>query len=61
MKDKIIMLIIGALLGAVIATGAFLIYSKSSCNNEQMPQGNPPSIPSGQSNEQREKPSDNNN
>lgn len=69
MKDKIILFIIGVLVGAVISTGAFYVYSKStSCNNssntqQQMPGGNPPSMPSGQQGENGqppEKPSDNN-
>lgn len=45
MKEKIIIFVIGILLGAVIATGAFYIYSKS---NNQMNGGTPPDMPSGQ-------------
>lgn len=54
MKDKIIMLVIGLLVGAVIATGAFYVYSKSTtCNNtnntqQQMNGSQPPELPSGQ-------------
>lgn len=54
MKDKIMIFVIGFLAGAVVATGAFLIYTKvnnsSSCNNqsERMNGGNPPEMPNGQ-------------
>ncbi len=51
MKDKIILFVIGVLVGAVIATGAFLVYSNFSCNNDnrdmQMRDGNPPGESSG--------------
>ena len=59
MKDKIMMLIIGILLGAVIASGCFYIYSNSKkcdCTNSnssnsnsqsQMPNGQPPEKPDG--------------
>lgn len=59
MKDKIMMLIIGVLLGAVIASGYFYIYSNSKkcdCTNSnssnsnsqsQMPYGQPPEKPDG--------------
>ncbi len=46
MKDKILLLIIGVLIGAIISTGAFLVYIKSSsneCSNQGMG-GNPPSM-----------------
>ncbi len=61
MKDKIIMFVIGILVGAIIATGAFFIYSKSitcNTNNSQMqnPLGNPPSMPNGQNGENNEPP-----
>jgi len=42
MKDKILLFIIGVLVGAVVATGAFFIYTKvstSNVNNHQMPGG----------------------
>ena len=48
MKEKILPFIIGLLLGAILATGGFLIYSKSvGSNNQNIPQmndgmGNPP-------------------
>ncbi len=54
MKDKIMLFIMGVLVGAVIATGAFFAYTKiNSSNNGGMtgPIGNPPSMPSGQSGE----------
>ncbi|MBR1386507.1 MAG: hypothetical protein IJ568_06725 [Bacilli bacterium] len=69
MKDKIMMFIIGLLVGAVISTGAFYVYTttNSSCNcnnqNSQMNVGQPPEMPSGQQGENGqppEKPSDNN-
>jgi hypothetical protein len=53
MKDKIILFIIGVLVGAIISTGAFFVYTKATttCNNNSqmgMPGGNPPSMPNGQ-------------
>ena len=52
MKDKILLFIIGVLVGAVISTGAFYVYTTtSSSNNNQsmgMPGGTPPSMPNGQ-------------
>ena len=55
MKDKILLFVIGVLVGAAIATGAFLVYTKTAttCNtnsNNQMgmPGGNPPSMQDGQ-------------
>ncbi len=62
MKEKILPFIIGLLLGAILATGGFLIYSKSvSSNNQNMPQmnnrmGNPPDKPTGEMGEPPEKP-----
>ena len=39
MKDKIMFLIIGILIGAIIATSVFLIYNKTiSNNNENSPE-----------------------
>lgn len=54
-KEKIILFVIGVLVGAVISTAAFFVYTKtlgtSSSNNgpsfEQMPGGTPPEMPSG--------------
>ena len=44
MKDKILLFVIGVLVGAVIVTGAFFIYTKSSCSSNNGPGGNPPSM-----------------
>lgn len=69
MKDKIVLFVIGVLVGAVISTGAFYIYTttNSSCNcNNQNTQTNgaqPPEKPSGQQGENGqppEKPSNDN-
>lgn len=69
MKDKIILFVIGVLVGAVISTGAFYVYTttNSSCNcnnqNTQMNGGQPPEMPSGQQGENGqppEKPSNDN-
>ena len=38
MRDKIMFLIIGILIGAIIATGGFLIYNKSLSNNVSQPE-----------------------
>ena len=42
MKEKILLFIIGVLVGGIIATGAFYVYSKSTsnCSNEVAEQGN---------------------
>ena len=57
-KEKILLFIIGVLVGAVISTAAFLVYTKtlgtSSSTNDssrQMPGGTPPEMPSGQNNQ----------
>ena len=69
MKDKIMVFIIGLLVGAVISTGSFYIYSitagKCDCSsqNTQMNGGQPPEKPSGQQGENGqppEKPSNDN-
>ena len=75
-KEKIILFIIGVLVGAVISTAAFFVYAKtlgtgsatSGSSSQQMPGGStPPEMPSGEngSNGQGgtppEKPSDENN
>ncbi|MBR3523673.1 MAG: hypothetical protein IKN87_03205 [Bacilli bacterium] len=69
MKDKIMLFVIGVLVGAVISTGAFYIYTTTNCScncnnqNTQMNGGQPPEMPSGQQGENGqppEKPSDNN-
>ena len=75
-KEKIILFVIGVLVGAVISTAAFFVYAKtlgtsssaSDSSSQQMPGGGtPPEMPSGEngSNGQGgtppEKPSDENN
>ena len=65
MKDKIIIFIIGLLVGAVISTGIFYIYTtNSSCNNINQNTGInggvPPEMSNGQNGQPPEKPSDNN-
>lgn len=74
-KEKIILFVIGVLVGAVISTAAFFVYAKtlgtssntSGSSSQQMPGGTPPEMPSGEngSNSQGgtppEKPSDGNN
>lgn len=68
MKDKIMLFVIGVLVGAVISTGAFYVYTttNSSCNcnnqNTQMNNGEqPPEKPDGDNGSQPpEKPSDDN-
>ena len=59
MKNKIMIFIIGLLVGAVIASGAFYIYSRNNtCSNSpQMNGGQPPEIPSGQNGQPPEMPS----
>lgn len=74
-KEKIILFVIGVLVGAVISTAAFFVYTKtlgtsnnaSGSSSQQMPGGGtPPEMPSGEngSNGQGgtppEKPSDDN-
>ena len=63
MKDKILLFVIGVLVGAVISTGAFFVYAKATttCNtnsNNQMlmPGGNPPSMQNGQSGQNGQPP-----
>lgn len=55
MKEKIMLFVIGVLVGAVISTGTFFIYTKAvKCNNQphmQMRGGTPPSMPNGQNND----------
>lgn len=57
-KEKILLFIIGVLVGAVISTAAFLVYTKtlgtSSNTNDssrQMPGGTPPEMPNGENNQ----------
>lgn len=45
MKEKILPFIIGVLVGAIIATGGYYLYSKSTASNKGgMPNGNPPEM-----------------
>ena len=56
LKEKIILFIIGVLVGAIISTVAFFVYTKtlgtgsitSGSSSRQMPGGTPPEMPSGQ-------------
>lgn len=55
MKDKILIFIIGVLLGSIISTGAIYIYtvannSNNSNNQTQMNGGQPPEMNNGQQN-----------
>ena len=59
LKEKIILFVIGVLVGAVISTAAFFVYTKtlgtgnttSSSSSQQMPGGGtPPEKPSGENN-----------
>ncbi len=64
MKDKILLFIIGVLVGAIISTGAFFVYTKTTTNNTnnsqmQMPGGTPPSMSGGNETGQRPERPDN--
>ena len=73
MKDKILVFIIGLLVGAIITAAGFLVYQKVSQNNNQMPGGNgmkmmeqfdgqtPPDMPNGSDNGNRQAPPSMNN
>ena len=66
MKDKIFMFIIGALVGAIVATGAFYIYTSTTkttdCSSEErFKGGEPPEMPSGENGQPPEIPSESNN
>ena len=67
MKDKFILFVIGLLLGAVISTGAFYVYTTTanSCNcgnqNTQMNGGSPPEMPNGENGQPPEMPNNNTN
>ena len=73
MKDKILIFIIGLLVGAVITASGFLIYQNNNKNTNQMPNqgqmqmmekpdGEPPEKPSGSENDSnRPEPPSNNN
>ena len=63
MKDKILLFVIGVLVGAIISTGAFFVYTKAtttwdtnSNNQIGMPGGNPPSMQDGQSGQNGQTP-----
>ena len=64
MKDKILLFVIGVLVGAIISTGAFFVYTKTAttCNSNNnnnrigMPGENPPSMQNGQSERSGEPP-----
>jgi hypothetical protein len=67
MKDKILLFIIGVLVGAVISTGAFFVYTKLTINNStsqqtqmQMPGGNMQGMPSGENGQPPERPGETN-
>ena len=66
MKDKMILFIIGLLVGAIISTGTFYAYmminNSSNCSNQptQMSGGNPPSMPNGENGQPPEMPNGNN-
>lgn len=73
-KEKIILFVIGVLVGAVISTAAFFVYTKTlgtsgdtnGMSSQQMPGSTPPEVPSGDSSSNGqggtppEMPSDNN-
>ena len=73
MKDKVLVFIIGLLVGAVITVSGFLIYQNNNKNTNQMPNqgqmqmmekpdGEPPEKPSGSENDSnRPEPPSNNN
>ena len=58
-KEKIILFVIGVLIGAVISTAAFFVYTKTlgnssndtSSSSQQMSGGTPPEMPSGENSE----------
>ena len=60
-KEKIIIFVIGLLVGAIIASGIFLIYTKTNstnceAQNTQMNGETPPEMPSGENGQPPEKP-----
>ena len=61
MKDKIIIFIIGFLIGAVLATGIFYLVSKNSNNGPQGNGGTPPQMTNGENGTPPEPPSGTNN
>lgn len=67
MKDKIIIFIIGLLLGAIISTGSIYFYTvATNATNHNQPQmqapgGTPPEMPNGQNNNGGQPPEMSNN
>ena len=60
MKEKILIFVIGILLGAVIATGTFYVYNKTIVNNNCNTNNvQPPEMPNGQVGEPPEMPNNN--
>ena len=57
MKEKIVIFVIGLLLGSVISTGAFLVYTKTSHSHNQghqqmqLPNGSPPMMQNNKGNQ----------
>ncbi len=62
MKDKIVFLIIGLLVGAVISTGAFYVYTTTSktCDNNSQTQKESPNEPNMGNGQFMEPPSNDN-
>ena len=66
MKEKIIIFIIGLLVGSIISTGAFYIYSALTNSNEncdekiQMNGGQPPEMPNSENGQPPEMPNSEN-
>lgn len=66
MKEKVIVFIVGLLLGAIISTGSIYFYTvaNSSNNNQgsriEMNGGTPPSMPNDKNGERPEMPNNNN-
>ena len=62
-EEKIVLFVIGVLVGAIISTGAFLVYTKSNHtkridnNTMQMQGGNQPTMQGGQNNQNGQPPS----
>ena len=61
MKDKIILFAIGVLVGAIIATGSFYVYTTIStkCETNTQMNGQPPSMPSGENGQMPSMPGNN--
>ena len=61
MKEKILLFIIGLLVGAIISTGIFYVYTKNNsteCETEtkEMPNGERPEMPGGENGQPPEMP-----